>query len=192
MTAAKPIDLTGWDDEVQGRFESKVQIVWATGCMVWTAATDRDGYGQFWWRGRKVKAHRLAWVLENGEVPDGLQLDHLCRVRCCVNPDHLEPVSHRENLLRGDTLTASQVARTHCPAGHPLVDGNLVASSLARGRRACLTCDRQQSRERAALVKAAHDRLGWTQKTFVARFGESRAVLESVLAGEHDHLAATA
>jgi hypothetical protein len=80
--------------------------VWAKvekteGCWLWTAAISPNGYGKFMVSGRPVNAHRLVYQLTVGPIPDGLDLDHLCRVRHCVNPDHLEPVTRSENLLRG-------------------------------------------------------------------------------------------
>lgn len=76
------------------------------GCWLWTRSKSPDGYGWASYRNRTHQAHRLVYTFVYGSVPDGMHLDHLCRVRHCVNPDHLEPVTPRENLLRGDTATA--------------------------------------------------------------------------------------
>ena len=86
--------MTSWD-----RFCAKVSPEPNTGCWLWTGATVR-GYGQFWQGDRKILAHRFAYVNLVGLVPIGKELDHLCRVRCCCNPAHLEPVTRRENMLR--------------------------------------------------------------------------------------------
>jgi len=94
------------------------------------------------------QAHRVLYEWTVGPVPAGLELDHLCRVRRCVRPSHLEPVSRRENLLRGVTIPAAHVAKTHCPAGHPYVGANLELRP--RGYRVCRTCHRERSRRRAA------------------------------------------
>ena len=119
------------------------------GCVFWAASTNVYGYGQFWVDGRMVKAHRWAYEYFIGPIPPGLQLDHLCRNRNCVNPAHLEPVTCKENLLRGDTLAASQLARTHCPQGHEYAGANLYVQS--NGRRQCRTChaDRQRAHQKA-------------------------------------------
>jgi len=117
-------------------------------CWVWTGAKS-DGYGQVRLKGnaRSGYVHRLVYEHYRGPVPDGLQIDHLCRNRACANPSHLEPVTQRENLLRGATITAAAAARTHCTKGHPL-DGR------RKGGRYCLTCSRAWTRDRDAKKKA--------------------------------------
>lgn len=120
-------------------------------CWLWTSTTGGNGkYGQFSVNGRFMAAHRFAYELLVGPIPEGLDLDHVkargCRSTLCVNPAHLEPVTRRENLLRGDTFIAENAAKTHCPQGHPLAGGNLLASNL--GRRQCRTC--KQARDRIA------------------------------------------
>lgn len=81
------------------RFWSKVNKT--DSCWIWTATLYDSGYGRFRYNNKWNKAHRIAYNFLVGEIPEGLELDHLCRVRCCVNPDHLEPVTHRENMVRG-------------------------------------------------------------------------------------------
>lgn len=123
-------------------------------CWEWTAGKSTAGYGRFATTslqrgpGRFAQAHRYAWEQLVGPIPDGLFLDHLCRNRACVNPDHLEPVTNRVNLLRGYGVTRRNAAKTHCPRGHALVDGNLMPCRLARGQRECRTCSRDRSAER--------------------------------------------
>ena len=116
------------------------------GCWLWNGAINRDGYGQVFDRSKRKNrgAHRVIYEQLRGAIPEGLELDHTCRVRACVNPDHLEPVSHRENTLRGQTLVAAYAARTHCKSGHPLSGENLCNSS-ERFRR-CLECARISNR----------------------------------------------
>lgn len=97
--------------KVLERFLAKVTRT--PGCWVWTGATTTAGYGLLKVQYRKRAAHRLAYEHYIGPIPEGLQVDHLCRVRSCVNPDHLEAVTARENQHRGE-----QVGRTHCPSGH--------------------------------------------------------------------------
>lgn len=110
-------------------------------CWLWTGAGTRPtdaGYGFFSTGTRLELAHRLAWADRFGPVPPGLELDHLCRTRACVNPDHLEPVTHRENTLRSPVAPAAINARkTHCPRGHEYAGTNLLRSG---GRRFCRTC----------------------------------------------------
>lgn len=122
------------------RFASYVEQA-DSGCWLWKNRLSR-GYGQFWIGRRRFQAHVWAWQQINGAVPGGLCLDHLCRSRNCVNPAHLEPVTLRENLLRGETHAARNAAKTHCVNGHELIAGNLV--SRADGARACLACHRER------------------------------------------------
>lgn len=122
---------------VEERFWSQVE---PTGfCWEWTGPLSTYGYGDFRpIRNRHVGAHRYAYEALVGPIPDGLELDHLCRNRACVNPDHLEPVTHAENLRRAPYGAADfQRRKTHCPQGHPYSGDNLLVYS---GRRNCRTC----------------------------------------------------
>lgn len=113
-------------------------------CWLWTGAIAPNGYGKVWFNGRQVGAHRVAYMLFVGSIPPGKQLDHLCRVRHCVNPSHLEPVTQRENILRGATLAAQNMQRTECRSGHPLV---VEKSGIGRF---CPICRRMNSNASAA------------------------------------------
>lgn len=141
---AKPIDLALLTPDVRARFAEKVSDPDpVTSCRVWLASGDGRGYGRFWLAGRLVRAHRLAFVLHHGaDVPPGLVLDHLCRNRGCVSPNHLAPVTVRENNLAPGALTdnARRHAQTHCGRGHLLFGLNLVESALARGSYLCRAC----------------------------------------------------
>lgn|SRR5690606_5793950 len=113
------------------------------GCWLWTGGLTRTGYGKF---GGTGLAHRYAYQRFIGQIPAGMQLDHLCRNRACCNPSHLEPVTGRENLLRGDTWQARNAAKTHCPQGHEYTPENTYR--YADGRRKCRACGRDESRRR--------------------------------------------
>lgn len=89
------------DDKTVARFAAKVEEA-PDGCWMWTAARFRKGYGAFAYEGRVWRAHRLTYLWFVGPISAALELDHLCRHRACVNPAHLEQVTHRENVLRGD------------------------------------------------------------------------------------------
>lgn len=134
------------------RFWEKVSVGSPDECWEWTAGTYSNGYGLFFVehspKRRNAMAHRVAYELSVGPIPDGLVIDHLCRNRACVNPDHLEPVTHRVNLLRGEGLTAIHAAQTHCAHGHEYTPSNTYVRP--GGTRECRTCVRQRARERYA------------------------------------------
>jgi len=110
--------------------------------------TKRYGRITVWEDGRRryVRAHRYSYEAFVGPIPEGLTLDHLCRVRNCVNPEHLEPVSLKENLLRGDSSPAHNARKTHCMRGHALSGDNLYINP-GTGYRACRTCLRERARK---------------------------------------------
>jgi hypothetical protein len=98
-----------------------------TGCWHWSGAWNDGGYGNLTWRGRDYRAHRLVYTLLVGPIPKGLELDHLCRVPCCVNPAHLEPVTHHENRRRGALARIATCSDlTCCPYGHPWTPENTI------------------------------------------------------------------
>ena len=129
----------------QERINSKVAMDPMSGCHLWIGAANASGYGQMHHDGKTAYAHRVNYELHKGKIPDGLALDHLCRVPCCVNPAHLEPVSFRENVLRGIGPSAREAKQTHCIHGHPLSGENLYLRKDMNGRH-CKTCHRERQR----------------------------------------------
>ena len=131
--------------EVAERFWGKVNKNGPHGCWLWTDFVTSTGYGLFNRRSQTVKAHRIAYELEVGPIPQGLTLDHLCRVRHCVNPSHLEVVDMKTNILRGSGSPAQNARQTHCPFGHPYDLFNTIIRT--NGARRCRECNRRQSIE---------------------------------------------
>ena len=119
-------------------------------CWLWTAGLGGNGYGRFRANKRMTYAHRFAYELLVGPVPEGAELDHLCRVRHCTRYDHLEPVPHQVNSARGNPGKQER-ERTHCPQGHPYDEENTRWDR--RGERRCRTCHRMRCRERYARKK---------------------------------------
>ena len=137
MSYAPRVYGTGYE-----RFVPKVEIDRETGCWNWTASTTPGGYGSLSLpNGERCVAHRFSYEHHVGPIPDGLQIDHLCRNRRCVNPEHLEPVTQRENILRGESTAAQRARQTHCKRGHEFTPDNLVQTVRYRS---CKTCHRQR------------------------------------------------
>ena len=113
-----------------------------TGCWIWVGAIQNRGYGSIHFGGKTVSAHKISYLAHGNIIPPGLELDHKCHQRLCVNPNHLECVTHRINLQR----KCSKILA--CPKGHLYTAENLRASK--RGFRLCKTCHREKARERAA------------------------------------------
>ncbi|MFF0395160.1 HNH endonuclease signature motif containing protein [Streptomyces sp. NPDC005248] len=128
--------------ELPERFWSKTREEdhgYKSPCLTWTASLNEQGYGRFKFDGTVHRAHRLAYQALVGPIPDGLQLDHLCRNRACVNVEHLEPVTARANVLRGTGFAARNSKVTHCPEGHEYTPENTYVQP-GTGQRECRTC----------------------------------------------------
>lgn len=136
------------DEKTLQRFWDKVCPEPNGGCWLWLAHVDRFGYGRINTPRGPQSAHRLAYEHFKGPIPGGLEVDHLCRVRGCVNPDHLEAVTHRDNLLRGASPSAVNARKTHCKRGHPFSKAN---TSIVQDGRRCLKCHR--ARQAAYLAR---------------------------------------
>ena len=137
---------------IEDRLWDKVDLsAGPDGCWMWLASVGGGGYGRISLGGADggwAVAHRVVYELLVGPIPDGLVIDQLCRVRACVNPRHLEPVTHAENIRRG--LRGRMV--THCPRGH---EYDVANTRYWRGRRDCRTCDRDLKRTQRAARRAA-------------------------------------
>ena len=122
-----------------------------SGCWLWRGKLKASGYGLAHFRRWPRIAHRCVYQILVGEIPAGLELDHLCRVRNCVNPAHLEPVTRKENARRGNVGKLER-ERTHCPQGHAYAGENLVVRS--NGHRDCRECKCESERRRRQRIKA--------------------------------------
>lgn len=133
-----------------------------SGCVVWQATLSNEGYGAFNWKcGDRViyTAHRISYHVLNGTVTPGLVVDHLCRNRACIRPDHLDLVTQRENVLRSPIAPgAINAAKTHCPQGHEYTPENTYIQLPRPGRmatgRLCKTCTASRSRRSRKAVSA--------------------------------------
>jgi hypothetical protein len=118
------------------------------GCWIWLGGRDNTGYGRLTFEGVHDRAHRVSYATFVGPIPDGLFIDHLCRVPACINPAHLEPVTNKENCDRG--IKSSR--KTHCDYGHELTPENTYNRS--RGTRECRRCGNERDRRRYWSIKA--------------------------------------
>lgn len=136
----QPINLSTSD---LARFWSKVDKT--STCWLWTGRT-HDGYGRFELGRKSLRAHRVSFTLAGGEIPEGLVLDHICRVRNCVNPEHLRAVDNKANVLAGIGLSALNARKTHCKRGHEFTTENTRVN--VNGARICRACESEKNRKR--------------------------------------------
>lgn len=148
-----PLDQQIKAVRLQLRYWAKVDRGNENECWNWLAYVKPDGYGQFGVGRKLIPAHRVAYISEKGPIPLGLQIDHLCRNRACVNPAHLEAVTSRTNILRGEGVSANYAKRQHCVNGHPLNGDNIRLKT--DGSRLCKQCDRAYQR---SLYAKTHER----------------------------------
>jgi len=139
--------------------EPRIMPIPECGCWIWEGYITMYGYPEIVRSGVNVgsakatrRVHRIVYELLRGPIPDGLQLDHLCRVRCCVNPDHLEVVDSRTNTLRGVSIAAANARKTHCVRGHALSGDNLLLWGRNKDR-VCKTCARAREQAREARIR---------------------------------------
>lgn len=125
------------------------------GCWLWLGSVGHNGYGKTKVANKHYAAHRLVYETNVGPIPDGLELDHLCRVRLCVNPEHLEPVTRRENLARSNASAAVSMRFDTCVRGHDLTPENTYVRPSRPTSRACRTCRRAFAK--AQRRNSAHD-----------------------------------
>jgi hypothetical protein len=126
---------------IRDRIHSR-SVIDDNGCWRWMGALDTHGYGQLRVDYVLVGAHRASYEAFVGPIPAGLVIDHLCRVRDCVNPGHMEPVTNLVNILRGEGFSARNARKTHCKRNHPLSADNVYPNHPGR---ACITCARARA-----------------------------------------------
>jgi hypothetical protein len=148
-----------------------------SGCWLWIGCIGADGYGKTLYQGRHMKAHRVAYLLHVGPIPDGCHLHHVCQTRACVNPLHLRPLTPRDHLREGDTWQKKNAEKTHCPSGHLLSGENLAINS--KGSRVCRECGRRRAQEwRARNLELARE---------LGRLSDAKRRDKRQQARNHDH-----
>ena len=160
----------GYDLPPFDRLWQKIEPIPFSGCWIYTGALDKDGYGVFTLKQVTTRAHRASYILRHGAIPDSLQLDHKCRIRSCVNPDHLEPVTLLENHRRGWRKN-----KTHCPRGHPYDEENTIHY---RGTRRCKAC---------AKIQGGYNRDRYLRRKERLKQSRSLATSGSHAVSEHQH-----
>lgn len=149
------------------RFEQKYIPEPNSGCWLWIASLNK-GYGQFWVEKRRFDAHRFSYTMAKGKIPEGFHIDHLCCIPRCVNPNHLEAVTPRENAHR-TALRGRSTKKTHCPRGHPYAGDNLYIGPTS-GRKFCRACAHAWGQKRKGRIRVRKIRqprpvkIPWTER----------------------------
>jgi HNH endonuclease len=136
------INATPLSPEEHDSFWIRVGLPTVSGCLPWIGHVAKSGYGAYPHRGGQVRAHRVAYIEAYGSIPDGMIIDHLCRNRSCVNPDHLEAVDNWTNVRRGDSPVAVNFHKTHCKRGHEFTPENTYVPPKRPTQRNCRQCKR--------------------------------------------------
>lgn len=153
------------DPKVFERFISKVKVC-GSGCWEWQGGLSA-GYGVFHIGYTQFAAHRISYLWSNGSLTPGLQIDHLCNNKCCVNPKHLKEVTPQENTLRGTGPSAINATKIFCKNGHPLTNDNLLQNALIKdNKRICLICNRAKHNKASRQYYIGHreERLEYARK----------------------------
>lgn len=148
MSGQTRLAVGSLDSKLRARFWAKVSVAPADACWEWLAGRDRKGYGKFAIGQKHHRAHRIAYNLFGLQIPNDLVIDHLCRNRACVNPDHLEPVTSRENAVRGAAAAAHGFHAGVCKYGHEFTPENTYATR--DGGKNCRTCVLEGCKKRRA------------------------------------------
>ena len=133
-------DKAGYSEVAKKRFFQKIKKV--NKCWEWQGCISSKGYGTFGFFGKWCKAHRASYMLFVGKIPEGLTIDHKCKNKKCVNPEHLRPMTMRDNILLGENCAAVNAKKTHCKRGHEFLKENIYPLKMKNGRnsRSCRIC----------------------------------------------------
>ena len=183
--STRPLDPSACADLVaSARWAAKVAP--QGDCIVWIGAARSNGYGTVNLGGVTVSTHRVSYVASNGDIPAGLQIDHLCRNRACVKPEHLEAVTAYENVHRTNGPVPALADRVKCSRGHDLVgpDADLLTTGIRRGTRTCRKCINMRNATLSKAIRDAAQSLGLTYTEYVKEHGRGLHVALSFIGKE--------